>query len=302
MPKKRTSRAGIAKKPATPKCVFVDLVSNDFFALSTGEPNGPQTIAVADAFNELLGGAPNIDFNASDLQNGYFGAKATIDIVPEMQQMGMAWISSVYIDCQVSPGVFLLRHAPTRLTIVVPPFTQGWFPMLIPEGSNHSFDAVYIDPASGTGNAAYGLPNWSLHDTTGYGDGGNTFVANIGVESGAIRLQFTDVLVPPCHWRTRNNDQGYWVDNSGTITTGGTFQDCSTFSSFRKAIMIVNCSTTEVLYVYPFTTTPGGPTIKNTIPLAPGATYLEKWPCVSLNTFQVMGNTAGHPYMCRELF
>lgn len=103
-------------------------------------------------------------------------------------------------------------------------------------------------------------------------------------------------------------DTGALTERSGSITTGGTAQQVAAQNSARRYLLIVNLSTTDVLWVrFGGQASAGG---AQCIPLAPSSTdrtavsLLEYGAggagFVPSNAVSVFGATNGSPFVCVE--
>lgn len=284
---------GFSKLPKSPHAIFAILTSGDFINPTATKANA-NTIANPDDYQYLKGSTPG---GATGAIAGYDGALAKIDLSQAMRIVGMTGLQSVYIDNSQGGGVCVLRNSALGLTVTAPPFSQGHYPLLLPEGSLFTFDVAYIDATS---DNTVLIPSFSLYpDTNGQQQGGGGIYNGVYVESGFLRLQFSDMIVPPSVWSTRNWANGYWFDLSSTIAAGGAFQNALSFDTFRKGFMIGNpIAQTEPLYVSLFQAGMAE-SINNTIPLAPGQIYQDKSLPLYTGVVRVMATTIAHPYMAK---
>jgi hypothetical protein len=239
------------------------------------------------------------------------GTEITVSLTNAMQREGMTAIQSVYIDTVDSPGTMQLVSNSSGQRIVVPGGRQGWFPIISPfplqnaEFQISFFDQLQSTQLIGPAIGVYAAPPAII---------GN-FYNQVERVDGLVRFAFTDIKMPAGSWSAVNPKIATWIDSSGTIAVGGTFQTCgmpSPLASKQGPIhgwMVQNPVTAvEPLYVYPrnVDNTPSGAsyfpgTINRSIQLAPGEIYSETgFPCHQ-GAARVMAATAGHPYIIKHL-
>jgi hypothetical protein len=277
-----------------PHAIFVQLAADDFFNASSHVIQ-PNIIANPDAYPQ---NKPSSSGGAAADQSGYLGALTSFDLSQPMQALGMTSVQSVYIDNSQGAGVVVLRNKQLGLTVTAAPFTQGHYPLILPKGSIFNFDVAYIDVQAD--NLA-SLPSFGIYpDSTSVKSGGGGIFYGLTVESGFLRLQFMDIIVPPSVWKTRNWDIGTWYNFPTTITVGGTYQTLWTQNPFRKGFLVGNAlSAVEPLYLqlHQFGETDA---INESIGLAPGQFYQDKGPSCYTGEVTVMANTTGHVVIAKE--
>jgi hypothetical protein len=201
---------------------------------------------------------------------GPYGSSVDFDLFAELQANGMQFIQSVYIDNSYNPGVLLLYNPTTRQQVNVPPYSQGFFPIVAV--ADYKFHLVFVDR---TGQ----------FQTRGYVD-----------------LLFLDVPMPVGAWNTRNEKTARWEDFSGTITTGGSFQLIGATNAFARGIFVQNpLSALEPLYLNPVAASTVSATTAQSIALAPGQWYEDKAePCI-WRSWRISAATTGHAFTCWEI-
>jgi hypothetical protein len=156
--------------------------------------------------------------------------------------------------------------------------------MLLPPGSDFSFQCAYIDSdpyINLTGSSYDWTPSFGAYpDTTkitsAQGAGGP--FRSQQVESGFLRLQFTDLVVPPSQWSTRNTSNGVWYDHSIAVPQN-VWTNVAIGNPFRKGLLVHNFTAdpNAILYINPIPT--GGPpavvSAGNAIAVRPQETYRE---------------------------
>lgn len=287
---------GIAysKYPKSPHAIYVTLAARDFYNPVSGAIK-PNTIAHPDAF---VIDKPSSSGGAASNENGYLGGQTVIDISQLMRQQGMTWLASVYIDNSQGVGTVILRNRGSGLTVCAPPCTQGVYPLLLPEGSQFSFDCAYVDSQADNLST---LPSFGTYpDTsTDISGGGGTFYG-IPVESGFLRFQFTDVVMPLAQWSTRNMMTGIWYDFPTTITTSNVFQTVLAKNPFRKGYLIGNAiNAVESLFVSLHQDLETD-TLAASVGLSPGQFMQDKAPPCYTGAIRVAAATAGHVVVVKE--
>jgi hypothetical protein len=201
---------------------------------------------------------------------GPYGAYTEFDLLQEMTQSSTDFIQCVYVDNSYNPGVAMLQNATTRQSITIPPYSQGFVPLVA--ARDYKFRLTFVD-------------------RTGQ------FQAR-----GFVDLVFLNTPMPSAVWNTRNEKTARWEDFSGTITVGGSFQLVGTTNAFSRGIMFQNPITaTEPLNINAVAATTGSATAAQSIQLAPGQIYQDKAePCI-WRAWRVMGLTAGHAFACWQI-
>jgi len=279
--------------PKSPHAVNASLFYRDFSNPVSFVPN-PSTIPHPDAYNPETFG---LTFPPTNVP-GYGNAQAALDISQEMKLQGMEFIQSVYVDNADGLGVVILRSRTTGMRITVPPCSQGTFPMILPMGSSFVFDVAYIDSGSGDSNGLGPTSFTDYPDVSADFSGGGGVINGKQVESGSLRFQFTDMVLPLNTWNCRNNSSGYWYDMSGTIVAANTFQSVSTGNYFRKGWLVHNPITAaEPLYWAPHYPAAPQEVQSRALGLNPGQTYEDRAGMPYIGVIRLMAATGGHPYV-----
>jgi hypothetical protein len=277
-----------------PHTIMVRLAARDFYNPVSFAPV-PNPIANPDGFPL---NKPTSSGGAAANETGYLGALAQIDLSQAMRQQGMSWLASVYIDNSQGAGTVLLRNRASGLSVTAAPFTQGHYPLLLPKGSVFNFDVAYIDSSSDNISTQ---PSFATYpDITADKSGGGGVFYGAVVESGFLRLQFTDVVVPPSVWTTRNWQTGIWYNFPTTIAVGGTYQLALGKNPFRKGFLIGNATAAvEVLNMalhQDFETD----ATASSIGIAPGQYYQQLGPPVYTGVVNIVAATGGHVVIVKE--
>ena len=175
------SRGSYSKLPSVPHVVDVTLVGADFTTITRRNQNA---IAAPDAF--VPAAYTGYNFLGAPL-TGYVGNGAQFDISSQMRAIGMEFVQTVFIDNSMGAGVCILRRRGSVIGIRVAPYTQGYYPLVVPEGTGLIFDVAYIDPLidGGTNN-----PSFSQYpDNSAVLSGEGGLYRSRTVESGALNFQ-----------------------------------------------------------------------------------------------------------------
>lgn len=247
----------------------------------------------------------------SNILNKQFAARGemfVVDLTSRMSQAGIRTIQSVFIDTTDTCGSVQLTIVDSGQRIAIPGGHQGWFPVISsPRMNNFQIKLLVCDAPQLWDNVALTALNANQRYITQLG-----YAGGVTIYFGRIRMTFVDIQMPASCWPVRGENITVWLDKSSTIAIGGTFQTCintqNLVGTSRYGFVVHNPVTAvEPLYAgllhnpgYLGTTGPVS-TVNNSINLAPGQTYEEiGLPCWQ-GDIQVMGATANHVFIAKEL-
>ena len=224
-------------------------------------PNGvPKGIPVTFDFS-ILTGSPSYTF----------------DLLTEEQQGGVEFIQGVYVDNSANANSVTLTFSITGQKLVVPPISQGIYPVIAP-------NALKVSIAT-TQNAGLSVAIILLNVPMAFS------------QWGPITLNVANV----------NPSQTTFTNRSGSIAAGGTSQQLAAGNSNRKILLIENPATAagqgiaaaESLFVRP--TGNAGVNNGTSYEITPGG----YWPpagvnVVSTDQWNVVAATTGHQYIAYE--
>lgn len=274
--------------------IYVTLAARDFFNASSFAIS-PNAIPLPDAF---VIDKPSSSGGAAANETGYLGAQASIDVSQNMRLQGMTGLSTVYIDNSMGAGTCQLRHKATGHSVTAPPFTQGYYPLLLPEGNEFSFDVTYVDSRS---DNLVTLPSFGTYpDSSADISGAGGVFYNYNVESGFLKFCFTDILMPAAQWNTRNLMTGIWYDFPTTIAASNTFQVALNRNVFRKGFLIGNYITAaEPLFVSLHQDNETD-ALTSSIGLAAGQYIMDKSLPAYIGQITIAAATIGHVAVVKE--
>jgi len=261
------------------------------------DPSTPNPFPMPNVYN------PGVPAYSDFIMGGPFtnwkGLTALLDLTQAMTQSSMRSLQSVFIDNSINPGQLGLINLATNQRIIVSPFSQGVFPILLPETNSQVQFALIASDGISPGlafNALNGVPGVF----TGVGP----------VMPARIQLMFMDIALPIGQWEIKR--QGVWGYNcSGAIAVGLTFQvpmlTSATADGLQTVVMTPDpyrrgfhishmAAAGEPLYVLLENGNTLAPAIASAIELAPGERYEERGDDCYRGQIMVTATTAGHTY------
>lgn len=197
------------------------------------------------------------------------------------------WIKSVqclYVDNADNADPKTIVMGVSNQRIIVPAFSQGYFPILQPNPPVLQFSSTDADTIT-IQILNFFLPPY-IWGPDGIQIAGTVQTADAildgTVSGGAVNVRSNPVPVTP-------------TDDKGTITAGGTPQLVLAANPNRKRFTIFNPDTaTETLYMS------WGAAGAGQIPLAPGGGWDESGSSEVVSAIYLEAATTGHPFTCYE--
>lgn len=229
------------------------------------------------------------------------GNRAPVDLTQEMTRVNLEDIQSVYVDNSINPGLLQLNNYVSGQTIMVPPYSQGVYPVFsVPGTKSSQWDVITADHLYTAQRPAFGEMSTAA---TAPVVGASGLVAREAI----ITLIFTDATMPIGTW-TLKHFMAASLDISGVIAVGGAFQALAAVGPGfvsgaatinRRGFLIENPITAlEPLYVG-LNDTYVADALGNAIALVPGERYAERGNDAFAGTLNVMAATAAHAFTAK---
>jgi hypothetical protein len=186
---------------------------------------------------------------------------STSEVFQQLEFAQQVWVDNADNDAELT-----ITFATTGQRIIVPPNSQGVFPVIEPLQQKFT-------------------------------------IATISAEELEVALILLNVPMPDFVWNVQGAGgrpfvTGSYTDHSGTIAVGGTSQVAIAANISRKKVIIQNPITeSEVLYVNFGAAAGAGDSFE----ILPGGSYTEDGPQVSTQEIQVNAATGGHVFVAKEM-